>query len=90
MDSLMAVELRNRLSAKLGLEELPATLIYDYPTPDAIAAHLLALIEKKDAPVAETPVVTTPETRQRMMSAQEVEDLSDEDITALLRSRLAR
>ncbi len=39
-DSLMALELRNRLEVSLGLS-LPGTLAYNYPTPVELSRHLV-------------------------------------------------
>nr|BAA76543.1 polyketide synthase [Micromonospora griseorubida] len=39
LESYAAVEFRNRLRARVGLS-LPATLVYDFPTPTAVAGFL--------------------------------------------------
>ncbi|WP_189269623.1 SDR family NAD(P)-dependent oxidoreductase, partial [Streptomyces fuscichromogenes] len=49
-DSLSAYELRNQLTAATG-QRLPPTLIFDHPTPEALAVHLEGLL----APARQDP-----------------------------------
>jgi len=100
IDSLMAVQLRGMLSRVLSVEPpLPATLIFEYPTIDAIAHHLS---DRLFPPAIREPESASPESLRASTSAafpssaspstaaldaHQVEALSDAEISALLEQR---
>jgi len=86
VDSLMAVELRNLLSKGTGASSpLPATLIFDYPTIDALTDYLAREVPGLDeaANEASAPGV---EGRLKAPAAsaedllEQIEKLSDEEV----------
>ena len=83
LDSLMAVELRNLLGAALGVQRpLPATLVFDFPTVEAIAEHLLEVLEPSTDGVAD-------EARASVSAMiDDLDDLSDQEIDRLFAQRL--
>jgi acyl transferase domain-containing protein/acyl carrier protein len=86
MDSLMALELSERLQKALG-RALSPTLIFNYPTIESLADHLvrdvLQLVSPK--PADEEPPANTNDLEQMLAK---VEELSDDEAQALLAARL--
>ena len=84
LDSLMAVELANSL-ARTGGQPLPATLLFDYPTLDALATYL-ARVWRLETEV-DAANDTAPPTSAQSINA--VAELSDKEAEALLLEELA-
>jgi acyl transferase domain-containing protein/SAM-dependent methyltransferase/acyl carrier protein len=88
IDSLMAVEFRNLLTRALGLErKLPATLIFDHATVEAIATYL----QKDGVFGPSTRMLDTPAPAAdpaETISVESLEDMAEEDVEALLNKRL--
>jgi NADPH:quinone reductase-like Zn-dependent oxidoreductase/NAD(P)-dependent dehydrogenase (short-subunit alcohol dehydrogenase family)/acyl carrier protein len=91
IDSLMAVELRNVLKADLALEGgLPATLVFDYPTVEAIAVYLGQTVLGLPASGPEpggSPESADPASRADGVLSR-VELLSDDEVDRMLGERL--
>ena len=86
MDSLMAVELRNRLRATLeSSTALPATLVFDYPSIEALTDYLLTLIGDEGDAAEEEIAAEGADDADSMLSS--IEDLSDEEVERRLAER---
>jgi acyl carrier protein len=84
LDSLMSVELRNVLSRAAG-RALPATLVFDHPTVDALADHLLKLLVGETVSPPPEAGAASRDERGR----EEVARLSDAEAEAALLAELS-
>jgi myxalamid-type polyketide synthase MxaB len=66
IDSLLAVDLRNRLESSLAID-LPATLVFDHPTLDAVVDHLVETLTADELSADELSML------------DEIEELTEEE-----------
>jgi aryl carrier-like protein len=88
LDSLMALELRGRLALGLGLAGgLPATLVFEHPTIDAVARYLVRETVGAREPIPDArrhePATSSPDE-----AAARIAHLSEEEVEALLVKKL--
>jgi polyketide synthase 12/myxalamid-type polyketide synthase MxaF len=90
LDSLMALELRNRLERSLGLK-LSSTMIWNYPTAELLAAYLLERLGfhsggEAPSPAVQSSVAAAPESRVPSASAEDLLEAELVGAEAILRS----
>jgi acyl carrier protein len=83
LDSLMAVELRNVLGARIG-RTLPATLLFNHPTVGELVTYLGGEVLGSTEPAAEAASPAPEETPER----DDLEEMSEEELASLLAGKL--
>jgi acyl transferase domain-containing protein len=87
-NSVTAVELRNRLVAATGLR-LPPTLLFEHPTPQMLAEHVLEQLEHSAATVTAEAVQAELEKLESMLGSIAADDIERVEVATRLQAFLA-
>ncbi len=85
LDSLMAVELRNLLGRAIG-RSLPATLLFDHPSIEALTSHLATLLNIEPQGAAPSTPQSSGQGGADLLD--QVEQLSEEELDRLLAAKM--
>ena len=87
MDSLMAVELSNRVGRAVG-EKLPSTFVFEYPTVESMSVHLLGTLGLTVDDVSSDGGIAAVQARPLPVESAEVAAMSDDEASLALLDEL--
>jgi acyl carrier protein len=88
MDSLMALDVKTRLEAAVGTR-LPSTHTFNYPTATALSGYLLEHVLELACAAKPIPVGMSASVQLEAV-AGEHDDMSEDELPALLAAKLGR